>query len=106
MFKGIDINIIWDEIVSEINENTNAKIIFENDECNVTEVKTGDNTAVIFVENNEYYYCLPVVETNRNIEKIKIITKPDGYPLKYDKNHFKVRVPGRGVDIAYVEYEI
>lgn len=94
------------EIVSEINENTNAKIIFENDECNVTEVKTGDNTAVIFVENNEYYYCLPVVETNRNIEKIKIITKPDGYPLKYDKNHFKVRVPGRGVDIAYVEYEI
>ena len=94
------------ETVSKINENINAKIIFENEECNVTEVKTGNNTLVIFVENNEYYYCLPIIETKRNIKSIKIITKPDGYPLKYDKNHFKVRVPGRGVDIAYVEYEV
>lgn len=94
------------KVVLSINENINAKIVFENEECNVNEVKTGENTSVIFVENNEYYYCLPVVETKRDIKSIKIITKPEGYPLKYDKNHFKIRVPGRGVDIAYVEYEI
>ncbi len=93
------------EVISQINENINAKIVFENEECNVTEVKTGETTSVIFVGNNEYYYCLPVVETKRAIKSIKVITKPDGYPLRYDKNHFKVRVPGRGVDIAYIEYE-
>mgnify|MGYP003289823931 CR=1 FL=1 len=91
--------------VDIINKNANAKIIFEKEECNITEVVTGENSSVIFVENNEYYYSLPLVETKRKIKKIKIITKPDGYPLKYTENTFKVRVPGRGIDIAYIEYE-
>lgn len=93
------------ECVEKINEDINARIVYENEECNVTEVITGEKTSVIFVENNEYYYALPVIETKRKIKEIKIITKPDGYPLKYNKNTFKVRVPGRGVDIAYIEYE-
>jgi len=91
--------------VNEINQNINAEIIFENEECTITEVITGEKTSVLFVENNEYYYSMPVIETKRSIKKIKIITKPDGYPLKWNKNNFKVRVPGRGIDIAYIEYE-
>lgn len=92
------------ECVEKINEGINAVLTFEKEECNITEVKTGDNTAVIFVENNEYYYALPVVETKRKIKNVKIITKPEGYPLRYGENFFKVRVPGRGIDIACIEY--
>ena len=94
-----------DGCVEKVNENINAHIVYENEECNIVEVVTGKDEAVIFVENNEYYYTLPVIETKRKIKEIKIITKPDGYPLKHTENTFKVRVPGRGVDIAYVTYE-
>ncbi len=92
------------EIADEINESVNAVLISGVDECSVHEVFTGKNTSRIVVENNEYYYVLPVIETKRKIKTIKIITKPDGYPLYHTETQFRVRVAGRGMDIAEIEY--
>ncbi len=106
--RPLDFGIVPEEYirvcVDTINKNINARLISEVPECNITEVVTGKNSSVIFIENNEYYYTLPVIQTKRDIKSVKIITKPEGYPLKYDSNSFKVRVPGRGIDIAYIEY--
>ncbi len=93
------------ELVRIINKNINASLINGAAECSVNEVITGKNTSKIIIDNNEYFYVLPVVETKRKIKSIKIITKPDGYPLYYTENTFRVRVAGRGSDIAEIEYE-
>ncbi len=73
--------------------------------CNVMSVETGPDTVRIFVENDEYYYILPWIETNRKIKRIDIITKPKGYPVRVEGSKFKVRVPGRGMDIVEIEFE-
>lgn len=93
------------EIAALINEPVNAKLISGEKECTLHEVFTGENTSRITLENNEYFYVLPMVETKRKIKNIKIITKPDGYPLYHTDNTFRVRVAGRGADIAEIEYE-
>ena len=91
--------------VNEINKFADVKIIKWFEHCGAAEVKTGKNTSRILIDNNEYYYVLPEIRTRRKIKAIKIITKPDGYPLKYSSNTFTVRVPGRGIDIAEITYE-
>ncbi len=93
------------EIAAEINRNVNVSLINGSAECSVNEVITGKNTSKIIIDNNEYFYVLPVVKTERKIKNIKIITKPDGYPLYHTENTFRVRVAGRGSDIADIEYE-
>lgn len=95
--------------VKEINENVNARFVISkgycDGECNIREVITGKNTSKIIIENNEYYYVKPHIVTKRKIKSIKVITKPEMYPLIYDEHSFKVRVSGRGAEIAEVEYE-
>ena len=91
-------------IVAEINETANAAFISGGAECTLNEIITGRNTSVMVIENNEYYYVLPRIKTKRRIKSIKIITKPDGYPLVWSENEFRVRVAGRGADIAELEY--
>lgn len=91
--------------VEEINKSSNITVAKGFESCGATEVKTGENTSRILIDNNEYYYVLPIITTKRKIKKIKIITKPDGYPLKYSDNSFTVRVPGKGADIAEITYE-
>jgi hypothetical protein len=91
--------------VEEINKSANVIVQYAYGNCTANEVITSNNTSVIFISNNEYYYCLPTVTSKRKIKSIKIITKPNGYPLKRSENSFTVRVAGRGVDVAYVTYE-
>ncbi|MBE7015258.1 MAG: hypothetical protein E7417_00325 [Ruminococcaceae bacterium] len=96
---------IMEKAVEEINENANISLGHGKGQCDVLEVKTGEKTSKIFVGNEEYFYVLPEVKSKRKIKNIKIITKPDGYPLRRTDDTFYVRVPGRGIDIAEVEYE-
>ncbi len=91
--------------VEEINKSANVIVQYAYGNCTANEVITSNNTSVIFISNNEYYYCLPTVTSKRKIKSIKIITKPNGYPLKRSENSFTVRVAGRGVDVAYVTYK-
>lgn len=91
-------------IADEINKNINAELVTGRVECTVNEIITGKNTSVIAIDNNEYYYVLPRVRTKKRIKNIKIITKPNGYPLVWSENEFRVRVAGRGIDIAEIEY--
>lgn len=98
-----DLKIV-EEAVEKINENAPSAIVKDFTHCVLVEVKTGENTSKIFVDNEEYYYVLPTIRTKRKIKSIKIITKPDGYPLRYTENEFTVRVPGRGVDIAEITW--
>ena len=90
------------EAVKEINEGVNAKITFESEECNLCEIITGESTSVIVIENGEYYYSLPVIETARKIKSISIITKSQAYPSRFEDHKIKIRIPPRGADIIYV----
>lgn len=92
-------------LTETINFGVNARLQTDSKRCTIREIRTGANTSRIFVENNEYYYVLPQIRTQRSIRRIRIITKPDGYPLQWDVHGFCVRVPGRGVDIAEIEYD-
>ena len=91
-------------IAKKINETVNASFVSGGAECTLNEIRTGEHTSVIAIDNNEYYYVIPVIKTARRIKNIKIITKPDGYPLNWSENEFRVRVAGRGVDVAQIEY--
>lgn len=92
------------DIVRQINAEINASFKTAGEECTLHEVLTGENTANIIVENNEYYYVIPKIETKRRIRQIKFLTKPDGYPLRCTEHTFQVRVAGRGVEIAEIQY--
>lgn len=92
-------------IVAEINLGTNAKLAACKAECTLHEIITSPNSSVIVVENNEYYYAIPKIETLRKIKDIKIITKPNGYPLRWDEHCFNVRVAPRGADLAEIIYD-
>ena len=91
-------------LVREINQNSTISLISGEKECTLHEVFTDENHSRVFIENNEFYYSLPEIETHRKIKAVKLITKPNGYPFhKWDKG-FKTRVPPRGVEIAEIEY--
>lgn len=57
------------------------------------------------VDNEEYYYVLPEIHTNRKIKRAIAISKPIGYIVRFKDDVFKIRVPGRGMDIVEVEFE-
>lgn len=103
LFAPVDTEMVQ-ALAAEINEGANASLPAEENRCTIREILTGKNTSRIFIDNNEYYYVLPRIHTRRTIQNIKIITKPNGYPLRWDAHSFRVRVPGRGVDIAEIEY--
>ena len=89
-----------------INASCNARIA-EGDglmECGLTEVRTGERTARILVENNEYYYAIPTICTRRKILSVKAVTKLEGYRTNAGEHHFSIRVPGRGADILEIVY--
>lgn len=92
---------------AQINASCNAMILPGDgkEECTLTEVRTGLHTARIYVDNNEYYYTIPRIKTRRKIVEVCAITKPQGYCTDADDYSFKVRVPGRGIDILEIEYE-
>lgn len=92
-------------IAAEINNNVNAEFVTGEKECTLTEIRTGDNTSKLIIDNNEYYYVLPVVKTKRKIKSIKIITKPTGYASAITDNSFRVRIAGRGCDVVEISYE-
>jgi hypothetical protein len=90
----------------KISEISQAPAVSEdNNACLVWEVKTGKNTSRIFIENEEYFYSVPRIIFKRKVKSVNIITKPKGYPIRQTENSFKTRVPGRGLDIAEVEFE-
>jgi hypothetical protein len=73
--------------------------------CNVTSVYTGPDTMKILVENQEYFYVLPWVDIRREIVEIKALTKPPGYPIRVEGSRFKLRVPGRGMDVVEIKFK-
>lgn len=73
--------------------------------CHVEEVSTSPNTARLFIENEEYYYSLPRIHVSRPIKSLLFVTKPKGYEWRLAGNSFKLRVPGRGMDIVEIEYK-
>jgi hypothetical protein len=73
--------------------------------CHVEEVMTSEKTSRLFIENEEYFYALPRVHVGRSIKSLSFLTKPKGYEPRLSGNSFKLRVPGRGMDIVEIEYE-
>lgn len=92
---------------AQINGSCNARILPGDGEeaCTITEVRTGARTSRIFVDNSEFYYAVPTIRTNRRIADIRVITKPEGYRTGCTGQTFRVRVPGRGMDIIEITYE-
>ena len=98
---------VLENAVKQINASCNAHIEpGDGDrECTVVEVRTGEKTSRIFVDNSEFYYAVPTISTRRKIKTVRVITKPEGYRPNCTGNTFRVRVPGRGIDIIDVVYE-
>lgn len=94
-----------EKLVEEINQTSTIRLTSGDKECTLHEIFTDENHSRVFIENNEYYYSLPEIETNRKIKSLRLITKPEGYPFGIWDRGFKTRVPPRGVEIAEVEYE-
>lgn len=95
---------ILQKCVQQINKNT-VYITNGSESCGVMEIKTGEKTSSFLVDNEEYYYVLPEIHTNRKIKRAIAISKPIGYIVRFKDDVFKIRVPGRGMDIVEVEFE-
>lgn len=102
-FVEVDERILQN-CVEQINKNT-VYISDGSESCNVEEIIIGENSSRFLVENEEYYYVLPKIHTGRAIKKVNALTKPRGYVVRVEKDTFKLRVPGRGMDVIEVEFE-
>ncbi len=79
-------------------------VVVDNDgSCHIEQIFIGPDTMRLLVDNEEYYYKLPVIETGKQIKGIKAITKPEGYPLRPNGSTFRIRVPGRGMDVIEIQ---
>jgi hypothetical protein len=72
--------------------------------CNVLQVEIDDTTDRFLVDNDEYFYILPTLHVNRDIEKVDFLTKPKKYPAAVTDRTVHFRVPGRGMDILEITY--
>ena len=75
------------------------------DECHVQEIKISPNCSRFLVDNEEYYYTVPEVNTGRTIKSVIDITKVQGYGVKIQEQTFKTLVPLRGVAVLEAEFE-
>ena len=74
--------------------------------CHVNEVITSPSTSRLFIDNEEYWYAVPVVTTSRKIKAVKFVNKPDCYPIDRPNEYsFRLRIPGFGMDIVEITYE-
>lgn len=76
-----------------------------NNACHVIAVYTSPDSMKLFVENEEFYYAMPWIDTGREITGIDAITKPQGYPIRVEGSKFKLRVPGRGMDVIEIQFK-
>lgn len=74
-------------------------------ECHVQEIRTGENTSTFLIDNEEYYYAVPTVQTGRPIKSARELTKLIGYNLRIQGETFRTLVPLRGMAIVEVEFE-
>jgi hypothetical protein len=72
---------------------------------NVIQVHINENTDRFLVDNDEYYYAIPALKVNREIESVKFMTKPAKYPARVTEKTVTFRVPGRGMDIFEIRYK-
>jgi hypothetical protein len=72
--------------------------------ANVVQVEIDEYTDRMLVDNDEYFYILPTLHVNRDIEKVVFLTKPMGYPAQVTDRSVRFRVPGRGMDILEIIY--
>ncbi len=103
LFAEIDENILI-ECVERINRDL-PYISKYKDECHVQEVRTGEKTSTFLVDNEEYYYTVPTIHTDRPIKTATELTKLTGYNLRVKGDTFSTLVPLRGMAIVEVEFE-
>ena len=72
--------------------------------CHVEQVEVTEKKDRFFIENEAYYYCMPVLHVKRPIEKVDFLTKPAGYPAPIAEYSVSSSVPGRGMDILEITY--
>jgi len=98
---------VAEEILQKCVEQINANLSYISlggETCHVSEIKTGEKTARFLVDNEEYFYVLPKVHTGRAIRRAEAITKAEGYKVRVEGDTFRLRVPGRGMDVVEVEF--
>ena len=98
---------VEETILSECVERINRGLPYisaYSQECHVQEVKTGPNTSHFIVDNEEYYYTVPVIHTGRLIKNAVDITKVQGYQVRVKEDTFRTLIPLRGAAIIEVEF--
>jgi hypothetical protein len=76
----------------------------DNGACNVRQVRIDDHTDRFLIDNDEYYYVLPMLHVERTIKKVDFVTKPLKYPAQITDHTVRFRVPLRGMDILEITY--
>ncbi|MBR3873525.1 MAG: hypothetical protein IKJ26_05060 [Clostridia bacterium] len=73
--------------------------------CHVEQVEMTENKDRFLIENEAYFYCMPVLHVKRPIEKVEFLTKPVGYPAPTTEYTVSSSVPGRGMDVLEITYK-
>lgn len=82
-----------------------TNVTAENDgTCHVMQVMMTENRDRFLIENEAYYYIMPVLHLKRPIKRVEFLTKPVGYPAPITETTVSTSVPGRGMDIFEVVY--
>jgi hypothetical protein len=76
----------------------------DHDATNILQVEIDEYTDRFLIDNDEYFYILPTLHVNRDIEKVVFLTKPIGYPAQVTDRSVRFRVPGRGMDVLEITY--
>jgi hypothetical protein len=72
--------------------------------CHVTQIEMADHKDRFLIENEAYYYIMPILHCRRPIAHVDILTKPAGYPAPITEFTVATSVPGRGMDILEITY--
>ena len=72
--------------------------------CHVEQVCMDEHRDRFLIENEAYFYVMPVLHVKRPIRKVEFLTKPTGYPAPVTEYTVSTSVPGRGMDIFEITY--
>ena len=86
-------------------DGTHAESAEDEGYCHVEQICMTPNQDRFLIENEAYFYVMPVLHVKRKIRKVEFLTKPVGYPAPITYYSVSTSVPGRGMDIFEITYD-
>jgi len=80
------------------------KIVLREESCEILSLQMDASRWRVYVANDDYYYNIPSINmgSGRKIISVERLTGYKGYPVPFDGEVFRCRIPGRGMEIFEV----